>query len=324
MDYKGLIAESWKYTQENKKLIIWLGFIPSLLTTTVGIGYILYQFFAFKTSYLFSSGDEHGFLFDVITFIWNFLKTHVSITPFLIVAAIIFAILYFLFPTLAKAAAIQVIARNRNGQSGGVGLGMKYGIRSFLQLFEYHLLIKTFSFFSILIEMSFVLRNLGPTIFKFLLPVFILVILIGLILTLLFTYTDFFIVIDDQGVFESMKASAKLVMTHWKYTFLITVLMIIIGIRIVIQVIMVFLIPILIVLVTGYVAAITLPVTGIIVGGLMGLATLIVSSYLNGIVDIFSYAVWTFTFLELSTEEEISARDKVSVALEPHHKPEQE
>ncbi len=324
MDYKGLIGQSWKYTQENKKLIIWLGFIPSLLTTTVGIGYIVYQFFAFKTSYLFSSGDDHGFLFDVVGYIWEFLKTHISITPFLIVFAAIFAILYFLFPTLAKAAAIQTIARNKNGQHGGVGMGLKYGIHAFLPLLEYHLLIKTFSFFSILIEMSFVLRNLPLGIFKILLPVFILFLLIGFVLTLLFTYTDFYIVVDDMGVFESMKASGKLVMTHWKYTFLITVLMIIIGIRIVIQVVMVFLIPIIIVLVTGYVATVTLPVTGVIVGGILGLVTLVVSSYLNGIVDVFSYSVWTFTFLELSNEEIVSARDKAPQVQEHNNKPEQE
>lgn len=322
MDYKGLIAESWKYTQENKKLIIWFGFIPSLLTTTVGIGYIVYQFFAFNGSWIFSSNEGHsGFLFEVVGIIWEFLKLHLSWTPFLIGSAVIFAILYFLFPTLAKAAAIQVIARNRNGQGGGVGTGFKYGIRSFLQLIEYHLLIKTFGFFSVLIEMSFVYRNLGPDWFKLLLPVFLLVMAVGLILTLLFNYTDFYIVIDRTGVFESMRASAKLVMTHWKYTFLISVLMIIIGIRIVIQVVMVFLIPILIILITGYLATVTLPVTGIIVGGIIGFVTLVISAYLNGIVDIFSYSVWTFTFLELSAEEELSARDKVSEIPE-HHKSE--
>src|SRR3989338_6201051 len=104
MDYKEIIAESWKYTQSNKKLIIWLGFIPSLLTTTVGIGYIAYQFFAFKSSYLFSE-DEHSFLKEIVEFIWGFITEHVSWTLPLVIVAIIFGLTYFLFPTLAKAAA---------------------------------------------------------------------------------------------------------------------------------------------------------------------------------------------------------------------------
>jgi hypothetical protein len=307
MDYKSLISESWAYTQKNKKLILWCGFLPSLLTTTVGVGYIAYQFFAFKTSYLFNEKDE-SFLSDVVTFIWDFIKVHVSWTVPLVVVLVIFAILYFLFPTLAKAASIQMIARNRNHQEAGVGTGFRHGIMSFLPLFEYHLLIKTFSFFSILIEVSFVLRNLGTGIFKIFIPIFIVLLLISFLLALLFIYTDFYIVIDDQSVFGSMKKSAKLVVTNWKHTFLIAVLMILIGIRIVIQVVMVFLIPALIVLITGYIATIALPVTGVIVGGIVGIIALIIAAYLNGIVDIFSYAVWTFTFLKITSEKELSAR----------------
>lgn len=309
MDYKQVIADSWSYTQKNKRLIWWYGFIPSLLTTTVGIGYLAYQFFAFKSSYLFSDGEGDNFFKDVILFIWEFIKTHVSWTVPLVIVVIIFAIFYFLFPTLAQASAVQMIARNKNGQPCGVGKGLRHGIMSYLPLFEYHLLIKTFSFFSILIEVSFVVRNLGPVIFKMFLPLFIIVLVVGFFLTLLFTYTDFYIVIDGDGVFESMKKSAKLVIAHWMHTFLVTLLMIMIGIRIIIQAIVVLLIPLLIVLIAGYLATIALPVTGVIVGGIVGLVALIVSAYLNGIVDIFSYTVWTYTFLDLTTEKELSARD---------------
>lgn len=308
MDYRQIIAESWGYTQKNKKLILWFGFLPAMFTTSVGVGYIAYQLFAFKTSWMFDDA-EHSSLTQVITFIWDFLKAHVSWTIPLIIVAVLFFIFYMLFPTIAQASAIQMIARNRNGQKAGVGTGLRHGIMSFLPLFEYHLLIKTFSFFSILIEMSFVVRNLGPAIFKFLMPVFIIFIFISLLLTLLFTYTDFFIVIDRKRVFESMKESGKLVITHWQSTFLITILMIIIGVRIVIQAFLVLAIPGIIILVSGYIATMTLPVTGVIVGLVIGAIVLVIAAYLNGVVDIFSYSVWTFTFLALTSEKELSARD---------------
>ena len=310
MDYRQLIKDSWDYTQKNKRLIIWFGFLPSILTTSVGIGYIAYQFFAFKKSWIFNETDE-SFLSDVVSFILEFVRNHVSWTVPLIIFAVIFAIFYFLFPTLAKASAIQKIARNRNGQDATVGTGLKYGITSFLQLFEYHLLIKTFAFFSILFEMSFVLRNLGPVIFKLLLPVFLLFMVISFILTLLFTYTDFFIVVDGMKVFDSMKRSGKLVLMHWKHTFLVTLLMIIISIRVVIQAFMVFLIPLVIVLVTGYIATVAVPSLAVILGGTAGFVALVIASYLNGIVDIFAYSVWTFTFLELTSQKEQSAREVV-------------
>lgn len=320
MHYKEIISDSWKYTQSNKRLIIWYGFLASLFTTTVGVGYIAYQFFAFKSSYLFNE-EEHSFLGDVVKFIWGFITTNLTWTVPLIVFAVLFLVSYLLYPTLARASAIQMIARNKNGQKAGVGTGLRHGILSFLPLFEYHLIIKTFSFFAILIEMSFVLRNLGPVLFKMLLPVFIIFIILGFILTLLFTYTDFFIVIDKCSVFDSMKRSAKLVIMNWKHTFLITILMILIGLRIIIQVILVFLIPALIVLITGYLATVTLPVTGLLVGAIVGFIALIIAAYLNGIVDIFSYTVWTYTFLSVTAEKEISAREMITDDLPaiPHN-----
>lgn len=249
--------------------------------------------------------------------IWEFIKSHVSWTVPLLIFGVVFALFYFLFPTLARASAIQKIARNRNGQQASVGTGLKYGIRSFLPLFEYHMLIKTFAFFSILTEMSFVLRGLGMGFLQLLLPVFLFLMFISLILTLLFTYTDFFIVIDDDGVFESMKKSARLVLTNWKHTFLVSILMILIGVRVIIQAVLVFLVPAIVILITGYIATVALPETGIIIGGAVGLVALVIAAYVNGIVDIFSYSVWTFTFLELTSEEEVSAREKVPSPRDP-------
>ncbi|NIA01855.1 MAG: hypothetical protein GWP15_00565 [Nitrospirae bacterium] len=308
MDYKRVIVDSWRSTQKSKSLIVWFGFLPALFTTTVGILYMAYQFFAFKKSYLFEDAED-SFFHDVVLFIWDFVKANVSLTLPLVIFVVIFAVLYFLLPTIARASAIQAIARRKNGQNAGAGTGLRHGIMSFLPLFEYHLLIKTFAFFSVLFEMSFVLRNLGPVIFEMFLPVFILFLIISFILTLLFTYTDFFIVIDDFGIFKSMQKSAKLVIMNWKHTVLITILMIIIGIRVIIQAILVLLVPSLIVLITGYITTIALPATSVIIGGIFGIIALLVAAYLNGIVDIFSYTVWTYTFLELSSEKEISARD---------------
>ncbi len=319
MDYKKIIVDSWRSTQKSKSLIIWFGFLPALFTTTVGIGYMAYQFFAFKKSYLFEDAED-SFFHDVVLFIWDLVKANVSWTLPMILFLVFFAIFYFLVPTIARASAIQAIARRKNGQDAGAGTGLRHGIMSFLPLFEYHLLIKTFAFFSVMFEMSFVLRNLGPVIFKMFLPVFILLLVISFILTLLFTYTDFFIVIDDLGVFKSMKKSVKLVVMNWKHTVLITILMLIIGIRVIIQAVLVLLVPSLIVLITGYITTIALPVTSVIIGGIFGFVALLVAAYLNGIVDIFSYTVWTYTFLELSSEKEVSARDILidDIGEKPH------
>lgn len=308
MSYKHIIQEAWLYTQQNKKLIYWYGFIPSIFTTAVGVMYLTYQFFAFKQSELFDHAST-SFLSDVVSFIFNYLSTHADQRIPLIVTAIILGIIYLLLPTLTQAAAIQIIARHRNGQDVGVSDGIKYGLMSYLPLFEYHTFIKTFGLFSILFEAAFVIRNLGMEIFMALLPIFIIFMVIGFILTLLFTYADLFIIIDGEGVMSSVVKSAKIVTLHWQKTFLITALMMIIGARIILQILLLILIPGAVLVAAAYFATLGLAQIGMVVGIFLAVAALLFAAYLGGVVDVFSYAVWTYTFLELTSEKELTARE---------------
>lgn len=312
MNYRTTIAEAWSYTQQHKKLIYWFGFFPSIFTTAAGIIYLSYQFFAFKKSEFFDNASK-SFLSDVIEFTFRYLSQHADKSVLIIIVAVIFGIVYLLLPTLTQAAAIQVIARHRNGQEATIGDGVKYGLLSYLPLFEYHTVIKVFGLFTILFEAAFVLRNLGFGVFQALLPIFIIFSVVGVIMGLLFTYADLFIIIDHTPVMKSLAKSAKIVILHWQKTFFIAALMIIIGARIIIQILLLLLVPALVLLATAYVATITLAYIGIIIGAIFGLAALFFASYLAGVVEIFSYAVWTYTFLDLTSEKELSARDEAEV-----------
>lgn len=310
MNYRKLISEAWKYTQANKKLIVWLGFIPSIFTTTAGILYVLYQFFSLKRSPLFDNA-AHSFIYDVATFAFKILKGSGPLMVPLIVTSVVVAIIYLLLPTLCQGAAIQYIARKRNGQNVTIGDGIKYGLLAFLKLFEYHMLVRSFGWAAILSEMTFVLRNTNMNIFRFLLPLFIFIFVIGLIMNLLFTYADLFIVVEEDGVMTSIKRSTKMVFLSWQHTFLITVLMLIIGARIIIQVVMILLVPALIFLTAGYFTTLAIPYLTITIASIVGAGALLLAAYLGGIVNIFAYTVWTFTFLDLIEKQEIKARDKV-------------
>jgi len=308
MDYKQIIADSWKYTQANKRIVYWLGFIPSILTTSVGVGYVAYQIFAFKKSYLFDN-SETSFMRDVVNFGWDFISTHASLTVPLIIVSVIIFLLWTYSPAFCEAAAVQALARARNGQKSGLGVGIKHGLFSSLPLFELHLILKTFGPFAMVTEAGFVLRNLNVEIFKLLAIPFAVATLIGLFLKLLFTYADMYIIIDGEGIISSMKKSIKLVVLSWQQTLLITILMVIIGVRVVIQAVLVFFIPGILLLLGGYLASLALNIAILIVFGILGVASLLLAAYLGGVIDIFSYAVWTFTFLDLTSQKEVSARD---------------
>ena len=108
----------------------------------------------------------------------------------------------------------------------------------------------------------------------------------------------------------SVGSSIKLVILNWTHTFLVTVLMLIIGVRIIIQLIIVLAIPAIILFFGGYLATTMLAGAGYVVAAILGFIALVFATYLSGIIEVFSNTVWTFTFLELTESGEISAREK--------------
>ncbi|MBI2463369.1 hypothetical protein HYV57_00230 [Candidatus Peregrinibacteria bacterium] len=309
MNYRIVIRNAWELTQTQKRLIMWYGFIPSLLTTLVGILYVSYQIVAtYKTPY-FSGKEQKSFLREVIEMIITFVKTHHDLGLFLIIVSAVILVLYLLLPTLCRGALIQLTTRIQNNQKIRIRDGLTYGLFSFLPLLEYHLLIKSFSVGAILVEAAFIFRNLGIGWFQTLFFPFLLFAFIGLILSLLFTYADYFIVIDKQPVFSSIIQSSKLVLLQWQATFLIVILMTLITIRIIFNILLVLVIPAIILIPAGYIATKTLAIIGFIFGLVIGVVALFFAAYFGAILEVFTTAVWVNTFLALTTKGEVSARE---------------
>jgi hypothetical protein len=310
-DYKSIIAEAWETTQTSKRLIYWYAIPPAIISTLAGILTLLYQYYALKSSPMFENW-EYSFTSLAVREVFYLIRDNTSLIVPFIVAIIIIAILYFLVPPMTQGAMIQLIARKRNGQDIRLRDGITYGLVSFLPLFEYTTLVRTFSFFSAFTWASFIGRNINLNFLLSSIPYFILFIIVGFILTLLFTYTEFFIVIDERKVIDSISKSSGLVVTHLAETLLLSILMLIIGIRILIQILFVLLIPAAIISAVYLLALATLPIIAISVGTILGLVLLYVAAYLNATIQVFAIAVWTYTFLEFTSEDNISAREKAA------------
>lgn len=309
MNYREIVAEAWQFTQENKRLAIWYGAIPAFFTTLVGIGYIVYQYYAFLSSRLFQNWNR-SFLTVVFSTVMDFLQSHRGVILPLIIALIVMVLAYFFIPVICQGALIQLIARRKNGQLVSGKKGVRYGMMAFLPLFEYRLFVQTFSIFSIFSILATSLRNLGWGILGTIVPILIFVLIAALAIAIFLTYTEFYIVIDGDGVFTSIAKSFNLVVKHLEETILLTILMLIIGLRIIIQVLFVMVIPAVVIGVIYLLAAANLPNLGLVIGSILGVIGLLVAAYLNGIIHTFAVAVWTFTFLKLTSEVEAHARDK--------------
>ena len=282
--------------------MIWYSFIPTFLTTVIGIVYLVYQFFAFKRSHWFDNSDV-SFLKEVTTYVIDFFQAHGQLVTPAIALIIVVGIFYLLLPTICLGGLIQITARRRAGQEVKNIDGISYGLLSFLVLFKYHLFIKTFSFVGIATEIALILRNFESSILQFILPVFITVGIFGFLLTLLFTYSEFFIVVSKKGMLEAIGKSTKLVLFNWQHTLLMGILMLFIGVRIIINVVAVLFVPALIIASAGFFATITLKIIGLAIAFMIGFIGLIAVAYFNGIIHMFANTVWTYTFLELTEQE---------------------
>lgn len=309
MNYKTIIKEAWQLTQQNKGLMWWYAFIPEFIGLLVGIYYMVYQFMSFWKSPIFHEYQGDSFLHEMWVFGSNFMAENASLGILMIIIVAIIVLLYLFLPIFCKAALVQLIARKRNGQAVKPIDGVSFGFLHFLPLFEYRLAIKTFSLLGILSLASFVIRNLGPEIFKLLLIPFILVGIFALALVLVLTYSEYFIIIDGEKVLKSMGRSVRLVVRHWQHTLLMLMLMVLITLRIFLNIVLVLLIPAVIVLSTAALAAFTLAKIGLVVGIIIGFIGLYFAAYLGGILEVFTSSVWVFTFLELTSKGETSARE---------------
>ncbi len=307
MNYRQIIGEAWGFTQENKKLIVWYAFIPSILGTSVGVFYLVYQYFAFLSSPLFENWQE-SFLTVALKSIFDTLRSNMGTFIPVVILGILLTLMYFFLPPITDGAMIQLIARKKGGQDVRIRDGLKYGLFYFLPLFSYSLVDRTYNITSLFWESGFVLRNLGPDTFDTLLPLLIILVVVSLIFMFLFIFSQYFIVIDERHVTESMAKSAVLVSKHPGKTFMLSLLMFVIGIRILVQIIFVVLVPLGVLTAVFYFAASTLPDIGLWIGGGLGIVALFFASYLGAIVHVFTTTVWVFGFLDLTTTPEINAR----------------
>jgi hypothetical protein len=309
MNYRRVIAEAWEFTQNNKKMIIWYAFLPAVIETLAGIIYLGYQFFAFKSSPLFENW-QNSFGYVLFTTVLDVLRANISNIGALIAAVIVIAVLYLIVPPICEGAIVQLIARKKNGQDVKTRDGIKYGFMSFLPLFEYSWVARGIGYTSVLGLMSTTVRNLGMDVFNTFLFIFITYEIITIVLTLLFTYSEFFIIIDDRKVFESISKSSQLVVTHLEETIMLSIMMLIISVRILVQLLFVLLIPLIIIGSIYLFAATSVPFVGMIIGGVLGLGMLYLAAYLSSTIHVFAATVWTFTFLEFTSEQAVSAREK--------------
>lgn len=290
-----VIKTAWSLTNA-KKGLIWFGIIPAFFTMLVGLGYFSYQFLAFEISPFF--GDKSFDFTKISGLVFDFAGNHHAIVVLSIFAAIIVGLGFFLIPPLCEGGIIGLISAFYKKKDGvEVRDGIVIGTHHYLKMFEYGMVVSTFSFFEFLTIGSLTVRHLG-------MPMWLIILLgvlfaVSLLFGFLFIYAQNFIVLESRGIIGSFGGSAKLVVSNFGKTFLMWLLMLLISIRVIINVVLVFLIPLFVAFVANFFVSKVVLTFGIILATMAGLVVVSIAAYLGGVLHVFTTAAWTITFLEL-------------------------
>ena len=307
MDYKQIIQESWDFAQNHRGIMFIYAFVPAIINATFSIGFISYQILSIRNSPELGFSDE-SFMQKFFALAQSFINQY----PDLLVPIIIFLAIYFLahtfLPVLSRGAIIQLSARIRNKQNPKLIAGVAYGLKSFLPMFGFGTFLSIFSLSTIISYFLMVLRNFGLGTTQFFIPIFIILFLVGLVMNFLFAFSESFIVIDNKSIDSAIWSSSRLVIRNWAETFLVLILVGLIAIRVILNMVILFLIPFLASVAISFFTTVNLQNVGYIITTLVVVFALYIIGYIGGTFTLFSNTVWTFAFLDLTNKEEISAR----------------
>ena len=301
MDVRDIVRKAWQITQVHIKKLIWYGFTPAFFGVIVSSVYLSYQYNAFKHSVLFEGGLDTD-VFETAKSFWSIVSGHPTLSTMAVVIGVIIFIGYIVTPPIFNGILIDALMKIKRYES--IEGSAEIGVRRFFPMFEFGIVTGAFSITTLFSESSFILRWWGENIFFLVLPFILFIAMAGLVISFLFTYTEYFIVLENQKLMKSMMESSILVISNLKQTILVFLLMMLIGVRIVLNVLLVLLIPMLVVIGGSYLATVFFSTFGIIFIAIFGFAILIVSSYLLGLFQIFATAVWVLTFAQLREKSE--------------------
>ncbi|MEI8230698.1 MAG: hypothetical protein WCG83_06215 [Candidatus Peregrinibacteria bacterium] len=295
MNPREIIAKAWEITLREPQLRRW-GFVSALLETLLSLKLLIYQTWFF-ISYM--QNNPIGFFSD-----FEWLSQQVSLPTFLIILVSFLLLLSveWIFPHFAKGAIIGLAAKSYKGEE--VKGGLVLAIYNFFPLFAIHEAFFIGSISMVITLSSIFLRYAGDFA-PFGIFLLVLAFMFSNLLRFFFVMAEESVVIRKNGIKAAMHGSFKLVISYLGHVVFLMILGFLISLRIFLTIIMIFLIPG-IVIGLGFLLSTFLSMTvTVIIGGIVGIGIVGLTSYFFAYMEVFRQNVWTITYMELSKMKEL-------------------
>jgi len=281
-----IILPAWELIKDDSK-VKKMYFFPWILSII-----FLSALLAYQTIYTFTvlSGKKEEVLLKILNFVHS-----TYITEFLI-WAVIFIILYILIIPIFEGALIRYIAKKDINSEAEVSESLSVWLYKFLPIFEYDNLFSEFKFLSIVNWYLFFLRFFEFHYISIISNIFIWLFLFSVIINILFAYSKYIIILENESVFSSIWKSTKIALMNLKNTFKLYFLMFILNIRVIFNFILFLIFPIFVVFIIWLVSTQILKTLTLIILWLIFLFFLLFLWYLAWVLEALKTAIWYYAY----------------------------
>lgn len=302
MTPREIIAKAWAMTKKERLLRRW-GFASALLQTLLNVKLLIYQSWFF---YLYVIKGETISFFAMEELLLKYMPETVAWTIIIIIFAMVAVEL--VFPHFAQGAVIGLAAKSHTKQE--VRGGLVLALYNFLPIFIVHELFVLGGISTVITIGSLMLRY-GPSGDFIMLPLGLLGFfwVFSNIIKFFSAFAEESIVIHKSGPFEAIGRSIKLIISHLGHVVFLLLLMFVITLRIIINIVMLFLIPGIVMGIGLLLTQFLSPTLSYSIGALIGVSLVVVASYFFAYITVFKQTVWTITYLELSSLKDLDIID---------------
>jgi len=300
-EYREVFKSAWQLAvlSRYRKLLLY-AFIPALFTTTLSTAIYSLRGYQYWTE-IFTGGDfANALMYGIQTF-FGYLGENPGVAVLLFLFGFIFTLGYICLPLLANGALIKLIPMIIKQEEFKFRTGIVFSGQYFLKLLELRALFSPFRFSWIALS-YWLLHVFNPTALQFFAIPLVIWLTVDIFANLLFLFSEYFIVIKGQNVFESVGSSFHMVFMNIERVASMLYLSFIISTRIILNTILVFGIPMAVLVFGGYLASNISTTLALGIGIILGIGTILLLSYIISIVQVFVVSSKTLIFLKFDKE----------------------
>ncbi len=233
---------------------------------------------------------------EALVLILNFFHSQYILE--LAIAWAIFLIIYFLTLPMFEWWLIHFIQHKDNQEEIRSSQAFWMWMYKFFPIFEYNNIFSQFKFISIVNAFLFVIRFVWIKYVDILAVIFFILLILSIIVNVLFVYTKYFIVLENQKVFTAIGKSSKMAILNFSDTTKLYLLVFMLNIRVIFNFAIFLFFPILISAAIIFISSQIFLYIAVWIISILFIIAIYILWYLTAVLEVFKTSLWYFAYKE--------------------------